>query len=221
MMTAVGVAGLLAGAADAQTVISNAPNGQTINFFGKPAAANQTFGQVFTAPITGTLTSFTLSLTGGVGELFGEVGTWNGGPTFATGFWSPTNLYQSANIASTGPQAFTFTPNVAVVAGQQYVAYLTTFGANLNANASTTMVGGDALPDSYFVWKNAGDPHDGTQWGYTNRSLTFGNALFSASFSGAGAVPEPTTWALMIIGFGAMSAALRRQRHVSAKIRFA
>lgn len=52
MMTAVGVAGLLVGAADAQTVISNAPNGQTINFFGKPAAANQTFGQVFTAPIT-------------------------------------------------------------------------------------------------------------------------------------------------------------------------
>ena len=34
-------------------------------------------------------------------------------------------------------------------------------------------------------------------------------------------VPEPTTWAMMIMGFGLMGAAMRRNRKVSASIRFA
>ena len=34
-------------------------------------------------------------------------------------------------------------------------------------------------------------------------------------------VPEPATWAMMMIGFGAMGAALRRRQKVSARIRFA
>lgn len=48
-----------------------------------------------------------------------------------------------------------------------------------------------------------------------NRNLDhYGNdfALDDLSFSGAGAVPEPGTWALMILGFGAMGSMLRRQR---------
>ena len=35
------------------------------------------------------------------------------------------------------------------------------------------------------------------------------------------AVPEPATWALMIMGFGLMGAAMRRDRKVTARIRFA
>ena len=34
-------------------------------------------------------------------------------------------------------------------------------------------------------------------------------------------VPEPATWAMMMLGFGAMGAALRRSRKVEARIRFA
>jgi hypothetical protein len=45
------------------------------------------------------------------------------------------NLYTSADVASTGAQSFTFSPDIAVTAGVQYVAYLSVFGD------------GDAKPD--------------------------------------------------------------------------
>ncbi len=37
----------------------------------------------------------------------------------------------------------------------------------------------------------------------------------------AGAVPEPATWALMLIGFGAIGAAVRRQRKATVKVSYA
>ena len=37
----------------------------------------------------------------------------------------------------------------------------------------------------------------------------------------AGGVPEPATWALMILGFGAVGMAMRGKRRVSAKVRLA
>ena len=36
-----------------------------------------------------------------------------------------------------------------------------------------------------------------------------------------GAVPEPATWAMMMLGFGAMGASLRRRAKVTARVRFA
>jgi hypothetical protein len=36
-----------------------------------------------------------------------------------------------------------------------------------------------------------------------------------------GAVPEPATWAMMLIGFGAIGGALRRRQKVAGRIRFA
>lgn len=37
----------------------------------------------------------------------------------------------------------------------------------------------------------------------------------------AGTVPEPATWGLMILGFGAIGAAMRRRQSVKATVRFA
>ncbi len=47
--------------------------------------------------------------------------------------------------------------------------------------------------------------------------LAFDNLTYSA----AGAVPEPATWALMILGFGAVGGAMRRRQSVAAKVHFA
>ncbi len=45
--------------------------------------------------------------------------------------------------------------------------------------------------------------------------------LFAAPLNDTGAVPEPATWATMLAGFAAMSAALRRKQHKTMRVRFA
>ena len=85
--------GAMASSANA-VILDNTPPSGSISSFGTPDTL--TYGEVFTAPITGTLTSFTLWLNGGVGALEGAVGTWNGTSTFGTGFGSPATLFTSA-----------------------------------------------------------------------------------------------------------------------------
>jgi len=50
----------------------------------------------------------------------------------------------------------------------------------------------------------------GTQYRY--------NVTFAAA---TGAVPEPATWAMMLMGFGAVGFAMRRRQSVATRIRFA
>lgn len=59
------------------TTISNSAKGLSLYPFGTPNTV--TYGEVFTAPITGTLSSFTLSLDSpGVTNLYGGIGVWGG-----------------------------------------------------------------------------------------------------------------------------------------------
>ena len=53
----------------------------------------------------------------------------------------------------------------------------------------------------------------------TNNSTNQDIAIDNVSVSGA--VPEPATWAMMMLGFGAMGFAMRRRAQTSARIRFA
>jgi PEP-CTERM motif len=209
--------------AQAATVISNGAADGAIFPFGFPNTV--TYGQVFTAPIDGKLKSFSLSLNGGVGALFGAVGTWNGTPTFDFGYGSPVTLFTSAITPSSAAQTFTFSPNVAVNAGDRYVAYLSTFGVT-GANAATTMpTTTNAVPGiDYFVFNNSLNPAGNPSWNYFVDIADFGrgNAQFSATFEEIPPIPEPETWVMMIAGFGLAGSALRRQRaNVRAKVTFA
>jgi PEP-CTERM motif len=195
--------------AHSATTISNNASGGDIGSFG--INATPTYGQVFTAPITGILDNFTLYLNGGVGALAGGVGTWNGTAAYGQGFGSPTNLYRSANLAALAGGAYTFAPGIAVTAGQRYVAYLTTFGVAGAAGNTTMPLGTDNDPNiNYFVWNNSSDPTNNSSWNYF---ANFGDARFSASFSPLNpAVPEPSTWLMMILGFGMVGASMRRRK---------
>ena len=68
----------------------------------------------------------------------------------------------------------------------------------------------DGVNTLTFSYTSLTDGHAGFQgtgdegWGLENIQVT----------GGAGGVPEPATWGLMIMGFGAMGAALRRQRRL-------
>lgn len=52
------------------------------------------------------------------------------------------------------------------------------------------------------------------QWGPSGYNAGLDNISFS--FTGGGAVPEPATWALMILGIGAVGASLRRRQVLAA-----
>lgn len=52
------------------------------------------------------------------------------------------------------------------------------------------------------------------QWGPSGYNAGLDNISFS--YKNAGAVPEPATWAMMILGFGLVGASLRRRQMLSA-----
>jgi hypothetical protein len=95
--------------ASADVVISNVPNGSQGDFFGFPTTT--TFGELFTAPTTGTLSSFTMDLGSANGHLIGGIGLWNGGGVSSV-------LYTSAAVPSATSN--TFTPDISVTAGTEY-----------------------------------------------------------------------------------------------------
>jgi hypothetical protein len=191
-------AGMLQLPVHADVTLSNTPpSGAAISPFGVPDTL--TYGEVFTAPITGELTSFTLWLNGPVGSLEGGVGTWNGGSGFAFSDGSPTTLYESSPQASTGAQSFTFTPDISVVAGDQYVAFLSVYGdpvAAADAETTTMPLSSNNVSGiDYFVFNNTSDPYGNSSWNYFQ---PVGNAEFSATFSNSNsATPEPSSVLLL------------------------
>ena len=156
--------GLVTAAPVAAVTISNNPAGSSAGPFGTPDT--MTYGQVFTAPVTGTLDSFSLFLNGDVGNVVGAVGSWNGTAMHGYDFGSPVTHYTSAPVSSEFSPLTFVTGGTSVVAGNLYVAFLTVFGLG-NAPATTTMpLGTDAPGLNYFVWNNKTDPFGNSSWNY-------------------------------------------------------
>ncbi|MEG3125545.1 PEPxxWA-CTERM sorting domain-containing protein [Sphingomonas sp. GB1N7] len=57
-------------------------------------------------------------------------------------------------------------------------------------------------------------------FGGTNNQIAFDNITLGSATAG-GAVPEPATWAMMLMGFGMVGYALRRRAKVTTGVRFA
>jgi hypothetical protein len=86
---------------------------------------------------------------------------------------------------------------------------------NFNASSSTFMIGGDQYTLDLVGFLVGGDPTTGfwTVENSNNKAYLEGKVnLYSRAIGGA--VPEPATWAMMIIGFGATGAMVRNRRRV-------
>lgn len=81
-------------------------------------------------------------------------------------------------------------------------------GGNL---VDTAMLPTDLAAGSYYGY--TGGLFDSVQiLAPVNNALLIDNIQFNAAAADVGAVPEPATWALMIVGFGMIGATLRRDR---------
>ena len=87
---------------------------------------------------------------------------------------------------------------------------------------------GNGLLDPTFCYGQTGyvtgldlAAYDAMGWNLSVNALTYANTSTGSIYRQFAAVPEPTTWAMMIVGFGLVGGAMRRNRKVNARIRFA
>lgn len=114
------------------------------------------------------------------------------------------------------------------VAGIYNLSMLTQLGRNGAAmvNFTTLTLSGASIPGGYITF--GGPTNNGTAWTYAISNLTLGAGQYTINLAGtakpdaawqgtlkfnlAGGVPEPATWAMMLIGFGMMGATVRHRR---------
>lgn len=139
--------------------------------------------------------------------------TFSGSGTFTTSDTAMTVNNQTA-FAITG---ITGTINGSVinnVSGPSYGNYFTTGGYFLDGSGvNITTASGIALN---FFNQSSNNIY---RINSTNPFSTF--FVTASSSAAAAAVPEPTTWTLMVLGFGAMGYTMRRRSRVNTHARFA
>jgi hypothetical protein len=213
MAAAALAAGLLMAGPAFALDIDNTPGGIS-NYsgveFGLPGGSTS-FGQTFVAGGS-TMNNFSLFLGNrsegnGSLDLRGYVGTWTGDKLGSLLYTSGTRSVNNDNLVE-----FVFdTGGITVTQGVTYVAFISISELSRQPKSKYYMPIANTNIAGNFV--------------YNRSALDFGNlytqawipttdtsdAYFKAGF---GAVPEPTSWALMICGFGLAGAALRRRRAV-------
>lgn len=225
---------LFAGLSSATTVITNSPawdGTDTLSQWGDsdgPDSPTPTYGQTITVPNTDTeLTSFTFYLDNanvspGTGFI-AYVQAWNGSTVTGSPVYS--SAVTSTDTGGSGFVAFTFSPDVNLTAGAQYLLYFSTLGISFTtpfaddwgATVGDTYAGGAAW---YSVECQGGDSAtcsvsglDSAAW-YNAGMNGADDLAFSATFqSPASQAPEPSTfWVLA----PALAAIVGRLFHNSA-----
>ncbi len=181
-------------------------------------AQTQYIGQTFTAPVTGALTNFQFTLnSSSLTSLYGVVYAWNGSKPGAK-LWRSAVISGAAGLKDFNPAGVT------LAKGQTYVAFLGTYGIAGNAGSASvgtclTFVGctSNSVP-------NLGTMITGNVYADGVEFKPVINNAFDATFSATiapSAVPEPATWAGMMLGMGGIGVALRSRQRSAGRRRHA
>lgn len=212
---------VLNGISASAAVISNPANTDSFLYLAGAGTGGgqqtQFVGETFTAPITGRITDFQFTLNSStIPQLFGAVYAWNGS--------NPTTLLWESPAVSAHAGLLDFSPVGAnVTQGQRYVAFLSTYGIAQNGTSNSgTATLGDCLPFGgcasnsipnlgNLVFANV--LANGPVWSQAvngSRDATF-------SVTVASGVPEPSTWAMMLLGFAGIGFVAYRRRSVATQ----
>lgn len=180
-------------------------------------AATNTYGEVLKAQGT-SLNSFTFEVNNGgsAANYVAQVYAWAGsntagGPLGLPLFTSSASIMPGLN----GFQAVTInTGGVAVTQGQEYSVMLYDNSADgVSALWGIIRTHPGVTGDVGFNFNNGPSNVNGT-------FFDFGSLAYEANFSN-GAVPEPATWAMMLMGFGMVGFALRGRRRQNVRVSYA
>jgi hypothetical protein len=200
LFVAAAISMLAAGTAQASTAIVSFTGGTAFPSFG----GDDTVGFVFTANSALSVTALGWFGTGGAVNGSHEIGIWNAGGTLLGSAVLSAGAVDASNVRYIG-----VTP-ISLASGQQYFiggrdtggdgdSYLTSV-SNLVTDAAITFNGSAASAGG------AGFAFPGS----INNISTGGRFGANFQFSVAG-VPEPQSWALMIVGFGMVGGIMRRR----------
>lgn len=213
LLAALAVSTILVSPAHAETAILDFTGGSTFAAFSGDAAG-ETIGWSFVANSDLAVTDLgwfspsgddlVASHTVGIWDL---AGTLLGSTVIGPGAVDGTGY----SYVSTGP--------FNLFSGQQYV-----IGGNIDINDGDSYVTSASSVNVNGLISFAGTARsaNGSGFAFADNINANGIGRFGPNFQFAiGAVPEPATWAFMILGFGAIGGAMRRQRKANVKVSYA
>ena len=175
---------------------------ENYNGFDMPGGDRYYYGQSFTVEGTGAFNNVTISFFTGYGASIpsasGNIYLYSSALTGTV-----SDLGKGANFLGSAAAAnnmFSFAPSLTVNGGTKYYAYLDAETPSAQFSRTNPYLGGEMFEAS----RGTGLKYQ--QFSSFDFRFGIGGSPMTA------AVPEPASWAMMLIGFGALGGALRNRR---------